>query len=793
MVQRFRISLQQRLLIAFTLILSLPPVVIIAYSGIVAGNWGELVVTGLLLLVTLICALLGAHLLSRRIVRPLQELARAAARAGSGDLHAAIPQHGPAEIAALGRTFDETIARLREAIVLAEGRRQEAETLRAAARALGSTLSLDEVLNLILSELRKVVPYDSASVQLVHDNISTIIGAYGLLHKQAILGLSFPLEPGVTPNAEVARTRAPLLLDDAPARYPIFRTEPFLFDPIRSWLGVPLLFGERLIGMITLDKYEPGFYSGEHARLAGDFAAHAAIAIEHARLYEAARQELAERRRAEAAHARLAAVIETTTDLVSMGDPEGRVLYVNRAGRRLLGIADDLELSATRVRDYIAPHALEQFRSAIAAAAATGTWTGETALLHSDGSEIPVSQVIIAHYGADGQPEFYSTIIRDMRERRRAEEELRQAQKMEALGRLAGGLAHDFNNLLTVILGECDLLLSDLSPNDPSLTSIEQIRQSGARAAALTRQLLAFSRRQVLQPELIDLNEVILGMEQLLRRLISEDITLTIALAPDVPTVRADPGQIEQVVMNLAINARDAMPDGGHLRIETSAIGGGDGSPGPCAVLVVSDTGQGMDEATRAHVFEPFFTTKPRGKGTGLGLATVHGIVSQSGGQILFSSEEGCGSTFTIYLPAAEGEPASASPAPRRAPERAKAETVLLVEDDKRVRSLARAILLRQGFVVLEAADGHRAVELARSHSGEIHVLLTDVVMPGGLNGVQTAAAVQALRPQIRVLYMSGYTDDALAERDLLGDTGYIQKPFTADGLVAALMETLAA
>jgi nitrogen-specific signal transduction histidine kinase/CheY-like chemotaxis protein len=407
--------------------------------------------------------------------------------------------------------------------------------------------------------------------------------------------------------------------------------------------------------------------------------------------------------------------------------------------------------------------------------------------------------VIIAHYGPDGRPEFFSTIIRDMRERRRAEEELRQSQKMEALGRLAGGLAHDFNNLLTVILGECDMLLDDLAPGDPNLASVEQIRQSGARAAALTRQLLAFSRRQVLQPELIDLNEVVTGMEQLLRRLIGEDITLSIALAPELPTVRADPGQIAQVVMNLAINARDAMPDGGQLLIETAATcgelphGHSDSPPGACAVLIVSDTGQGMDEATRAHVFEPFFTTKPRGKGTGLGLATVHGIVSQSGGQILFASEEGRGSTFRVYLPAAEGQPAAAPPAPRRAPERANAETVLLVEDDEHVRSLARAILLRHGFVVLEASDGHRAVELARGHSGAIQALLTDVVMPGGLNGVQTAAAVRAHRPQIRVLYMSGYTDDALAERDLLDDTRYIQKPFTPEALVAALMETLAA
>jgi PAS domain S-box-containing protein len=766
----------------------------------ILGSVGQtLGVMALIMLGALIAALLVAQVIAGGIVRPLRELSLAAARVGSGDLHTPLPHNGPDEIAALSRTFDFTLARLRASIELAEGRQNEAETLRAAASALGSTLSLSPVLDLILSELRKVVPYDSASVQEVRDNSSTIIGAYGLAHGEALVGASFSLTPGTTPNAEVARTRATLLLDDAPAHYRHFRSAPFWSDPIHSWMGVPLLFGDRLIGMITLDKHEPNFYTAAHVRLAGDFAAHAAVAIENARLYEAAQHELAERGRAEAAAGRFQALIEATTDFVAMCEPLGRIIYINRAGRALLGLSDD-DVTGTHAFDFATPTAREELQTAGLLVMESGSWSGETTLLARDGSEIPVSVVIIAHRGVDGEVEYFSTIMRDLRERRRAEDELRQAQKMEALGRLAGGLAHDFNNLLTVILGECDLLLEELRGDEPNLAAASQIRQSGQRAAALTRQLLAFSRRQVLQPELIELNAVILGMEQLLRRLIGEDVNLTLTLAADTPVVRADPGQIEQVVMNLAINARDAMPDGGHLLIETVAMElDGESSrqcagvsPGRYAALVVSDTGLGMDEATQAHVFEPFFTTKPRGKGTGLGLATVHGIVRQSGGEIWFSSEQGRGSSFRVLLPAAPGEPADSEPQPRSIPALPAAETVLLVEDDENVRKLARTILVRYGFSVLEAGDGPAAVALARSHPGAIHALLTDVVMPGGLNGVQTATAVRALRPQIRVLYMSGYTDDVLAERDLLAeDTRYIQKPFTPNGLVSALLHAL--
>ncbi|MGQ9926127.1 MAG: ATP-binding protein [Chloroflexaceae bacterium] len=650
-------------------------------SAINGQLWHNEITIVIITLCALMVALLAAMHLAGDIVRPVRALAAAARRVGDGDLHAPIPAAGDDEIGDLGRTFEDTVARLREAIAATESRRQEAETLRAAMQALSSTLDLRQVLNLILSELRKVVPYDSASIQVVRDGEAEIIGGYGLRRGDEVIGLRFSLTPGLTPNAEVAATRAVVILEDAPRSYPHFNSEPFIADPIHSWLGVPLIFGDCLTGMLTLDKHQAGFFTAEHARLAMAFAAQAAIALENARLYEQARRELAERQRVEA--------------------------------------------------------------------------------------------------------------------------EQRHLQKMDSLGRLAGGIAHDFNNLLTFILGEVEMLLDDLPSDDPRRQGLEQILQSGGRAVALIRQLLAFSRRQVLQPELLNLNEVITGMEQMLRRLIGEDITLTILLARDLPLVLADRGQIEQVLMNLVINARDAMPQGGQLVIQTSpywtdgltAPTFADAQPGPYAVLSVSDTGIGIDPAVQPYIFEPFFSTKPRDKGTGLGLAMVHGIVQQSRGSIRFASQPNRGTTFEIFLPAASGvAPTGAVTAPQPDSSPVASGTVLLVEDDAAVRQLTSQILIRAGFTVLEAGDGYRALKLAEQHAAPIDLLLTDIVMPGGLNGVQLAGAIRARRPTIAIVYMSGYTDDARVDASLADYGGrFIQKPFTPQALVSTLKEVLGA
>ncbi len=380
---------------------------------------------------------------------------------------------------------------------------------------------------------------------------------------------------------------------------------------------------------------------------------------------------------------------------------------------------------------------------------------------------------------------------------RQLEAQLIQAQKMEGIGRLAGGVAHDFNNLLTAILGYADLMESQLE--DEGLRSeLREIRLAGERAAALTRQLLAFSRRQVLQPRTLDLNAVVSDVEKMLARVIGEDVTLVTRLDPSLGSVKADPGQLEQVIMNLAVNARDAMPEGGTLTFETAnALLDADfiavhpGSlPGAHVVLIVTDTGTGMTDEVRSHAFEPFFTTKVKGKGTGLGLATAYGIVKQSGGYITVDSAAGHGTTFRIYLPRVEGTADSARTASSSLLPTG-TETILLVEDEPGVRRLSRTILEAQGYAVLEAASGDEALEVAQSHPGEIHLVATDVIMPG-ISGRVLWDRLRGLRPNSRVLFMSGYTDDAIARHGVLEPgIAFLQKPFTPLSLAQKVREVL--
>ncbi len=387
---------------------------------------------------------------------------------------------------------------------------------------------------------------------------------------------------------------------------------------------------------------------------------------------------------------------------------------------------------------------------------------------------------------------------RDVTEQRHLEEQFRQSQKMEAVGQLAGGIAHDFNNLLTAILGNTQLLLRELPPGDSKRGDVEEIRKASERAASLTRQLLAYSRRQMLQPEVLDLNVVVAEMDKMLRRLIGEHIALVAVLAPDLGRVRADPNQIEQVIVNLAVNARDAMPDGGKLTVETANVDLDEafaqahlGSvPGSYALLAVTDTGAGMDATVRAHLFEPFFTTKEVGKGTGLGLATVYGIVKQSGGYISVYSEPGRGSSFKIYLPRI-ATPADAPPGPQKSGPAPGSETVLVVEDEAAVLTLSRRALEAQGYVVLAASDPAAALRVVERHGGMIHLLLTDVVMPG-LSGRELADRLTAQRPGIRVLYMSGYPGDAVVQHGTLpSGSAFLQKPFSPDGLARKVRDVL--
>jgi len=489
-----------------------------------------------------------------------------------------------------------------------------------------------------------------------------------------------------------------------------------------------------------------------------------------------------------ASEERFRALVENSSDALFLLDAEGRVTYVAASAERHLGWKpdemlgqsifdflhpDDRELAGTRMNE-----ALQRPGEAVAA---------EVRFKHGDQTWRIMEGVGVNRLK---DPSVGAIIVnaRDITERRKLEEQLRQSQKMEAVGQLAGGVAHDFNNLLTAILGYCNLMIDEIPNEDPLRQDLEEIKSAGERAAALTRQLLAFSRRQMLQPQVVDLNALVRQLEKLLRRLISEDVELVTALAPSLPAVKVDPASIEQVLVNLAVNARDAMPGGGRLTIETSAVEldssyvGTHPSvvPGRYVMLAVSDTGEGMDPATRARIFEPFFTTKEQGKGSGLGLATVYGIVQQSGGSIWVYSEPGRGTSFKVYLPATEA--AVSTRVSDRGGDSAKKgwETVLLVEDEDAVRALAREVLRRHGYVVLEARHGLDALRLAERHPDTIHLMVTDIVMPH-MSGRDLADRLAEVRPKMKVLFMSGYTDHAAMHRHLTPGAAFLQKPFTPE------------
>jgi signal transduction histidine kinase/ActR/RegA family two-component response regulator len=438
---------------------------------------------------------------------------------------------------------------------------------------------------------------------------------------------------------------------------------------------------------------------------------------------------------------------------------------------------------ADSLKPHVQPVAIRRFAWDIAGIAAAAGGTALAPMSRMESSERGRSPI-------DGTTSvFGSDAEKDAR--------LLQMGKMEAVGRLAGGVAHDFNNLLTAILGYTNLVLDELGPEHASRPDVEQIQHAAESAAALTRQLLAFSRRQVLQPEILDLNVVVGGIESLLRRLTGEQVQLVTELAPSVGPIHADQGQLEQVLMNLALNARDAMSRGGRFVIATTDVTVDSDlvrshrglTTGDYVLLRVSDTGTGMDAHVQAHLFEPFFTTKKRGEGTGLGLATVYGIVKQSGGYVAVDTEVGVGTTFRIYLPHTQ-ETLPAVAEHRESPGQGK-ETILLVEDLPEVRAIARTMLVRQGYEVIEAESGHAALEIVRTREAPIDLLLTDVIMPV-LGGQDLAREVLAMRPGVRVLFASGYTDDVLVQQEVLQPgADLIQKPFTRETLVQKVRSVL--
>ncbi len=574
----------------------------------------------------------------------------------------------------------------------------------------------------------------------------------------------------------------------------------------------------RADGMLYGEAFTPALHGGRGGHIAGtasnllDGEGNVIGAIESIR-------DITERKRAEEAtrdaNERFRSILRAATAYsIVVTDPRGIIKVFNEGAERMLGYrAEELVEKSTPVTFHdpaeIAARAAELgvepgFDVFVAAARRGEAETREWIYVRKDGSQIPVSLTVTGMHAEDGALTGFIGIARDLTSQKKLEQQLVQSQKMESVGLLAGGIAHDFNNLLTPILGYTELFLMDAPQENWQYEPVREVHAAAKRAGELTRQLLAFSRKQTLELRTVRLGEVVQRFEGMLRRTIPEDVHMSVVLAPDLGTVRADPGQIEQVLMNLALNARDAMPAGGVLRIEARNVDLDERSarkhpelkPGPCVMLQVSDTGVGMDPEVQRHLFEPFFTTKPKGRGTGLGLPTVYGIVNQHGGAVVVDSEPGQGSAFTVYLPRAMGSTAELEIAQERFPQPGPmprgSETILVVEDDDAVRDLACGMLRRLGYHLLAAAGGESCLKLVAAHTGPIDLLLTDVVLPG-INGVEVARQVRARRNGLKVIYMSGYAADVMAPHGaaLEESMDFIHKPLSLESLSGKVREVL--
>ena len=517
-------------------------------------------------------------------------------------------------------------------------------------------------------------------------------------------------------------------------------------------------------------------------------------------LVTAAIRDITERKRHEYDLSRLAAVVESSHDAIIGLTSEGIVLTWNRGAERIFRYSADEAIGRSIEFLYPADHPVESPTLLERVQRGQAVEPLDAVRVRKDGTQVHISLTLSPIKDSDGRVVGVSSVARDVTHGKNLEAMLRQAQKMEAVGRLAGGVAHDFNNLLGVILGYTGLLLDPMSSDDPQRKSIEEIQKAGVRAALLTRQLLAFSRKQVLQPKVLDLNTVVADTEKLLQRLIGEDIELVVILKPALGRIEADAGQLEQIIMNLAVNARDAMPPGGRITIETSNVELDEEyaaqhpatHSGPHVMLSVTDTGCGMDAKTKAHMFEPFFTTKEFGKGTGLGLSTVYGIVKQSGGSIWVYSEVGIGTTFKIYLPCVDPVLEIAPLNDKSGKVARGSETILIVEDEKALLDVTRRSLEAAGYVVLAADSLTEAIRISGSHPGPIHLMVTDVVMPG-MSGAELASRLSAPRPEMKVLFVSGYTDDTIVRHGVLEPgLAFLQKPFSPRTLARKVSEILA-
>jgi two-component system, cell cycle sensor histidine kinase and response regulator CckA len=652
---------------------------------------------------------------------------------------------------------------------------------------VNATDNLDDLLHLIYVSLKKVIYAENCFVALCDP-------AAGVFHFPFFAD-QFDLAPppqkvGRSCTAYVYRTgRAMLIPQRAFDRLASSGEVELVGTPSPAWLGVPLRTPAATIGVLVVQHYEDeNAYTERDLEFLSSVGGQIAYAIERKRAEERVRES----------EARLRVLVEQLPAALWTADRDLKFTSAMGAGLARLGVHPG-ELVGNSLLDFFET----EDKSFPPIAAHRRAVAGEPVTFHLEWNDGSFACHVEPLRGAGGEVQGAVCMALDVTDRKQLEEQFRQAQKMEAVGRLAGGIAHDFNNLLMVIQGYADLLTDRLAEGDSMRRNAEQIQMAAQRATSLTRQLLAFSRKQMLAPKVLNIQSVVADMEKILRRLIGEDIELRTSAASDLGLVKADRSQLEQVIMNLAVNARDAMPKGGRLTIEAANVELDSSfaetpavvSPGQYILLAVTDTGCGMDAATQAHIFEPFFTTKEKGKGTGLGLATVYGIVKQSGGYVWVYSEPGRGTAFKIYLPRIEEE--NAQPGrdarPEAQPLQQGTETVLLVEDEKGVRELAREYLEMTGYTVIQAEDGAAALELATKHSGPIHLLMTDVVMPG-ISGRELAERVKKIRPEIKILYMSGYTDQSVVHHGILeSDAVLLQKPFTLPTLASKLREILAA
>jgi two-component system, cell cycle sensor histidine kinase and response regulator CckA len=673
-----------------------------------------------------------------------------------------------------------------------------AERTRAAffevSRRLGAARTPTEAARIIVGVAQELLGWDCCSLDLYFPESDRV---------QAVLSMdTLDGSPADVPHAYTATTPGPVtarVIREGAKLFPASSQAgaaegliPFgTGRPSLSRMFVPVRHGDRVTGVLSIQSYTADAYDEDDLATLQELADHCGGAIERLRIEHALRESQAQLARTEA----FALVMTAHLSL------DGRWIKVPPTLCRLLGVEQD-RLLGTSIDALLHPDdaATERAGRERLLRGETRTVDLETRCQRPDGRSLWMYLNASVVQGAEGEPLYLLLYLRDVTERKSLEDQLRQAQKMEAVGQLAGGIAHDFNNLLTAILGSTELLLADTPPADPRRVDMHEISRSAHRAATLVRQLLAYSRKQVLQPRLVNLNAIVHEMGAMLRRVVGERIALELDLDPALGHVTADPGQLEQVIANLGVNARDAMPDGGTLTITTANVSGtgipaaaDEGLPtgGPLVALAVADTGTGMEEQVLARLFEPFFTTKELGRGTGLGLATVYGIVRQSGGHIQVSSRPGEGSSFTVYLPRA-GAPrqpfAALGPA---APVPGGSETVLVAEDEEAVHHLVCRVLRARGYRVLEARHAEAALELAAA--GEpIDLLVSDLVMPG-LGGQALAARLAAVRPGLRVLFITGYAVEAVERQgQLSAGHGLLEKPFTADQLARKVREALA-